>query len=231
MSACAAACTSVHSRGSSSAHDAAALRVLEARVQGAELDRDLVAALRPGDAGGRAAALGDDLDGALVSRQVLGGSRRGARPFAQHVEAEAHHAQPLGLLHGVADGARIDELVAQQLDGPHGGCHHGARAQALQQPAFTGGIGQEALGQADGAGRQAGQHLVRPLGAAGVEIRAAQLIGRQGDGGFDIGHTQQGLGQPHQRQALGLGNRVLAQQRFHGPEGCRRSPCPVNPGP
>ena len=50
-----------------------ALRVLEARVQRAELDRDLVAALRPAHAGGRAAALGNDLDGALVGRQVLGG--------------------------------------------------------------------------------------------------------------------------------------------------------------
>ena len=51
-----------------------------------------------------------------------------------------------------------------------------------------------------------------------AEVGATELVGGERDGSFGIGHTQQRLGQPHQRQSFGTGNRVLAQQRFKRPE-------------
>jgi hypothetical protein len=47
------------------------------------------------------------------------------------------------------------------------------------------------------------------------EIRARKLVGGQRHCGLGIGHAQQRLGQPHQRQPFGSGQRVLAQQGFH----------------
>ncbi len=39
--------------------------------------------------------------------------------------------------------------------------------------------------------------------AGAVEVGAAQLVGRQRDGGFGVGHAQQGLGQAHQGARTG----------------------------
>ena len=212
------------------------LRVFIPRIKRTELDRDLVTRLRPGRASRRSATpAGDHRDGALIGRQVLGRCSAGARALAQHVKAEVHRGAALalaaGLRNGVADGARIDKLPAQQLDGTHCGRHHGARAQALQQATFAASFGQEALGQGNRAGRQARKHLVRPFGTAGFKVGAAELIGGQGDGRFGIGHAQQRFGQAHQRQTLGAGDGVLAQQRFHGPEGRRCGARALHPGP
>jgi hypothetical protein len=55
--------------------------------------------------------------------------------------------------------------------------------------------------------------------ACGIEVGAAQLVRRQGNGGFCIGHTQQGFRQAHQGQAFGAGNRVFLEQAVHRPEG------------
>ncbi len=217
--------------------DAFALRFLVAREEGAELDRDLVAGLRAGGRGASAGGApgGDGRDGAPVGRQIRERRGVGARAFAEHVEAEAQRgllpALRAGVGHRVGDRARIDELAAQQLDRAHGGRHHGLRAQALHQAAGLFTFGQEALGQPDRARRQAGQHPVRPLGGVGLEVGAAQLVGGERDRGLGIGHTQQGFGQSHQGQPLGTGNRVLAQQRLHGPERRRLVARALHPRP
>jgi hypothetical protein len=67
--------------------------------------------------------------------------------------------------------------------------------------------------------------------AIAVEVGAAQLVGGERDRRFGVGHTQQRLGQPHQRQALGGGDGVFTQQRFHGPEGRRMGARAQHPGP
>jgi hypothetical protein len=74
--------------------------------------------------------------------------------------------------------------------------------------------GQEVLGHGDGGGRQTRQ---RRVGRA-VKVGPAQLVGREGNGGFGVGHAQQRLGQAHQGQALGAGDGVFLEQAFHGPE-------------
>ena len=53
------------------------------------------------------------------------------------------------------------ELPAQQADGAHRGGHHGLRAQAGDQPVLASTRWQQALGQAQCAGRQTRQQLVR----------------------------------------------------------------------
>jgi hypothetical protein len=210
-----------------------ALAVFVAGKQRAELDRDLVAVLRPG--AGIGGAGGNHRNRTLVGCQVLGRRRFGARTFTQHVKAEAQArrllALAIGFGNGVTDGAGVDKLPPQQLDGAHRGRHHRLGAQALHQSGFTAGFGQEALGQGNGTGRQAGQHLVRALAATGLEVGAAQLVGRQRHRRFGVGHTQQGFGQAHQGQAFGAGDGVLAQQRLHGPEGRRRGTRTLHPGP
>ena len=63
--------------------------------------------------------------------------------------------------------------------------------------------------------------LGRPGGDATgcVKVGATQLVGGECDGGFGVGHTQQGFGQAHQCQALGAADGVFLEQAFHGPEG------------
>jgi hypothetical protein len=91
------------------------------------------------------------------------------------------------------------------------------RAQALQQAGRVLASGRKRLDRAMALADR-GQHACGPSRPIAVEVGPAQLVGRQRDGGLGIGHTQQGFGQPHQRQALGAGDRVFAQQRLHGPE-------------
>ena len=198
--------------------DALALGFLVAREERAQLDGDAVGRHR------RLGALpaGNARDGVGVAGEVAPGVALGARAFAQHVVAETQVRLGLALARGLGPGfidvAAQHELPAEQLDGAHGGGHHRARAQAPDQAGLGLGAGQEPLRQADRAGRQVGQHAVRAVGGIGVEIGAAELVGRQRDGGLGVGHAQQGLGQPHQGQALRAGDRVLPQQRFHRPE-------------
>jgi len=231
-------------------HHTLVLSVLVARVQGAELDADaVVAALVALGLGG------DGRDGLLVAVKVALGVFRRAGAFAQHVIAEsqarqrprsaaARVAAPRGgvfrlgaarrrhVLAGLSGGFHRalyrlaqHELVAQQLHGTQGGGHHGARAQLAQQAARLT-ARQKALAQADGAGGQPRQGRV----AGGVEVGAAELVGGQRDGGFGVGHPQQGLGQAHQGQALGAADGVFLEQAFHGPEGRRVVAHGLDPG-
>jgi hypothetical protein len=66
--------------------------------------------------------------------------------------------------------------------------------------------------------------------AASILCGLPSLVGRQRDGGGRVGHAQQGLGQAHQGQALGAGDGVLAQQRFHRPERRGVAPHLLDPG-
>ena len=82
------------------------------------------------------------------------------------------------------------------------------------------------LGQGDRRTGQTGQHLVTGL----VKVGTPELVGGQGDGGVPIRHAQQGLGQAHQGQAFGAGDRVLAQQTLHGPQWRRLGADGLHPG-
>ncbi len=212
---------------------ALALAVFIAREQRGQLDRDAVGRLgRRGDLSAR-----DRVDRVGIRGQVSLGVVLGARALAQHVVREAQAGGGVGraaarafqflalalrFFHRLGDGAAQDELATQQLDGAYGGGDDRLRAQALEQPALALGARQELLRQRDGIGGDAGQDLVRAVDdGVGVEVGTPQLVGRQRDRGLDVRHPQQRLGQAHQREALGAGDRVLAQQRFHRPERCR----------
>ena len=177
---------------------------------------------------------GHALDRAPVRREVALRIGLGTRALAEHVVAEAQQrlraALVVGLVHRLVDVAAEHELPAEQLDRAHRRGHHRVRAESLEQAGLAVGLGQESLGHRNRTGRQAGQHAVRAV-AMGVELGLAELVGGERDGGLGIGHTQQGLGQPHQRQSLGAGDRVLAQQRLHRPEGRRLLAHRVHPGP
>ena len=205
-----------------------ALRVLAAREQGRQLDRDAVALERILAAAG----LGDGRDRALVRRQVALRIALGARAFAEHVVGKAQRCllAPLrvSLRHRLADVAAEHELAAEQLDRAHSGGHHGLGAQARDEIAVGLRVGQEFLRQRNRRARQGGQHAVRPFRRI-AEIGAAELVGRQRDRRLGVGHAQQRFGQPHQRQALGAGDRVLAQQRLHRPERRRRRAHALDP--
>ena len=211
--------------------NALALRVFVAREQRAQLDRNAIGRLGSGPDRG---AGSDGVDGIQVRGEIALRIGFGARAFAQHVVAEAQagllFACGRGLAHRLGNRAAQHELPTQQLDRAHGGADHRLRAQPLEQTGVDFTLRQELFRQADGTGRQRGEHLVRAAGA-GVELRVAELVGRQRDGGLGVGHAQQRFGQPHQRQAFGAGNRVLAQQRFHGPERRRVVAHRLHPGP
>ena len=199
-------------------HDALALGLLIARVQGAEFDADAVIALRTTTGLGGARQRGDGLGVALQIAQRIG---LGAGAFAQHVIGKAQtgllRTGVLRMVHGLAYGLAEHKLAAQELHRPQGCGHHRMRTQAAHQPGTRCGllgVGQEMLGQGDRRTRQTGQHLVTGL----VKVGTAELVGGQGDGGVPIRHAQQGLGQAHQGQAFGAGDRVLAQQTLHGPQ-------------
>ena len=123
----------------------------------------------------------------------------------------------LGFFHGLRHGLAQHKLAPQQLHRAQGGGDHGFGAEfAHQSWRRGGGIGarQKMFGQRNGGAGNARQQLVAALG----EVGAAKLVGRQGNGGVHVGHAQQGLGQAHQGQALGAGNRVFLEQTFHGPK-------------
>ncbi|OQC04849.1 MAG: hypothetical protein BWX79_02406 [Alphaproteobacteria bacterium ADurb.Bin100] len=206
------------------AHHPGMLRRLVARVQRAQFDGNPVFLL---DSQRRMVRRCYFLNSILVARQVLQCIRIGAGALAQHVIAVAEIRLPaacaFGLGHAFLDGLAQHELAAQQLHGTQRGGHHGARAQPRHQARLlrglpgAGGARQEFLGQGNRTGRQPGQGGI----ACGVEVGAAQLVRRQGNGGFCIGHTQQGFRQAHQGQAFGAGNRVFLEQAVHRPEGRR----------
>ena len=200
------------------------LRRLVARVQRAQFDGNPVFLL---DSQRRMVRRCYFFNSILVARQVLQCIRIGAGAFAQHVIAVAEirlpAARAIGLGHAFLNGLAQHELAAQQLHGTQRGGHHGARAQPrhearlLRGLSTSGGARQEFLGQGNRTGRQPGQRGI----ACGIEVGAAQLVRRQGNGGFCIGHTQQGFRQAHQGQAFGAGNRVFLEQAVHRPEGRR----------
>jgi len=198
-----------------------ALRHFVAREQCAELDRDAVRVLGPA----AVLRLRDARDRLRIGGVIALRIGFGTCAFTEHVVAEAQGrsgaALAACLAHRLADVLAEHELPAEQLNGTHRGRHHCLRAEPLEQTGFVLGVGQKALGQLDCAGRQAGEHAMRSLAVVCIEARLAELVGGQCDGGLGIGHTQQRLGQPHQRQTLGAGDGVLAQQRLHGPEGRR----------
>jgi hypothetical protein len=213
-----------------------ALRALVAREQRRQLDRDAVALLGP--VGGRKAGAGrgDRRDRLAVGRQVAPRVLVAARALAQHVEREAQPGVLAALAARLAErlGDRLaeHELAAEQLEGAHGGGHHALGAEPPQQARRLLAGRQEALGQVDRAGRQPGQAPVRIAGRGDrLEVGAAELVGREGDGGLRVRHAQQRLRQPHQRQALGAGERVLAQQRLQGPERRRMLAHALHPRP
>lgn len=209
------------------AQHAVALRVLVARMQRAELDRDTVVAL---GRGGGIGALGDRGDGAGVALEVAQRVLVGARALAEHVVAEAQGGllavRGTGFVHRLGDGLAQHELPAQQLHRAQRGGDHGARTEPGHQAGRMVGLGQEALRHRDRGRRQARQ---RGIGRA-LEIGAPELVGRERDGGLGIGHAQQRLGQAHQREALGARDRVFAQQALHGPERRRMVAHRLHPG-
>ena len=196
-------------------HDAGLLRILIPWVQGAELDRDAVVffagAVWLCGASDRANCI-------LVTRQVLQGVGIGACALAQHVVAVT---QVLDLAlcrcrlgHGLGYGLPEHKLPTQQLHGAQCRRHHRTRTELGKHAARCFTLGQELLAHRNRCARQARQRLV----TGRIEVGPPQLIGCQGDGGFGVRHAQQGLGQPHQSQAFGAGNRVLLEQALHGPE-------------
>ena len=211
-------------------HDARVLAVFIAGMERAEFDRYTVVLLYQRRIHWVLSYL---LDSIAVAGQVAQRIRVGAGAFAQHVVAEAQarllRAAAVGFLHGAGNALTEHELAPQQLHGAHRGRNHGACAQACDQTGLGVGalLGQKLLGQRNRRRRQARQHGV----AVAVEIGAAQLVGGEGDGGLGVGHAQQGLGQAHQRQTFGAGDRVFLQQAFHGPERRRVVAHRLDPGP
>ncbi len=197
---------------------------LIARVDRRELDPDAVAVLRrPG-----VAARGDRADRVGIRLGVALRIRVGACAFAQHVEAVAQQAvrAVVGLrpVQRLADVLAEHELAAQQLDRAPGR-HHRLGAQALQQAGARAG-GRVAVLRAASSWTARWPALTRWLISAWSWppwVCAAKPAWPSWSAGqrhrrFGVGHAQQRLGQPHQRQPLGAGDRVLAQQRFHRPE-------------
>ena len=236
-------------------HDTGFLRVFITRVQGAELDGNAVVVLtRAVPVGVRC----NGSNGVLVTGHVFERVGIGARALAQHVIAEskpprlrlrllrcppweqfrlgaAGRRNPqipdpaLGasrFVHRLADRLAQHELAAQQLHRAQCGGHYRTRAQLGQHATGRLAVGQELLAHRNGGARQARQRLV----AGCREVGAAELIGGQRNRGLGIGHAQQRLGQAHQCQALGAGDRVFLEQAFHGPERRRVLAYGVYPG-
>ena len=143
---------------------AAALRLLIARKECRELDRNAVGVFRASAGAG----FGDRTDRAGVRGQIAFRVALGARTLAQHVVAEAKRghgfSRARGFAERFADRSAENELAAEQLDRPHRGGDDGLRTEAAQQPGVAFAIGQKALGERDRAGRQAGNQAVRRAG-------------------------------------------------------------------
>jgi hypothetical protein len=149
---------------------AQALRLLVAREQRRELDRDAVAARRVAAIGagarrGRSPARGDRADGVEVGVEVALGVALGACALAEHVVAEDEPglAPPRfrRFLQCLADRPAEHELAAEQLDRAHGRGDDGLRPEPAQQTGLGFGVGQEALRQRDRARRQGRHEAVR----------------------------------------------------------------------
>jgi hypothetical protein len=134
---------------------------LVARVQRAELDGDAVGGHRRW----RAAARRDAPDGVLVARQVAQCVLLGARAFAQHVVAEAEvRLQLLARRGGLVHAPRSMVWPSTNWR-PSSWTARSVAATTVRAPsrAIRPGscaaehLGQEFLGQGDGAGRQPGQ--------------------------------------------------------------------------
>ena len=199
---------------------ALALRQLQARMQGRQLDRyarcgDLTLArfLRPADG----------LDGAGVRIEVARGVLGRERGFTQHVvgiaiggvlavacplqritdrathhELVAHDAH--GLTHGLAH-HRLTNATGHPLHQQPGLAHHLLRVRAEQTPREH----QAPGGHIDEGGALTAQVL---LPVAGGDLLGDQLVRRRG-----VGNAQQGLGDAHEQDALLRGEVVLLQER------------------
>ena len=194
----------------------------------------------------------------LVTHQILKRISIGTRAFAQHViaesepprlalrvlrcppwgllrlgaarrrNAEVFHLAPrrVGLVHRFGNGLAQHKLATQQLHGAQRGGDDRARAELGEKTGRRFAVGQKLLAHRDRRAGQARQRLV----ASAVKVGAAQLISRQRNRGGGIGHAQQGLGQAHQGQTLGAGNRVFLEQALHRPERRRVGAHRLHPG-
>ena len=205
-----------------------ALRFFIARMQGRELDRHTIGRFwRRGPH-----AAGHALDRRAIRFEIALGIGLGACAFAEHVVRKAQIglglARRCGFALRIGNGLAEHELPAEQLNGAHRGRNHGLRAQALEQTGLAAIGRQQFFRQRDRIGRQGRDPGM--FASLEVEGRAAELVGGQRDRSLGIGHPQQGLGQPHQGQAFGFGNRIFLEQGFHGPERRRMAAHFANPG-
>ncbi len=126
---------------------------------------------------------------------------------------------PLGAVERLLDAAAHDELAGEDAH-RRGHClaHHrlaGAGEQPAQRHAeipLAAALAQEPAGEHQGPGRgidQKGVRLAEMAGPVGrCELVADQPVDRSG-----VGDAQQGLGEAHQRHALGRRERVLVEER------------------
>ena len=170
-----------------------------------------------GGDGGQRVAVGPE-----VAQRIL----LAARAFAEHVEREmqAGVGAPLrpGFGQRFMQGLAEYELPPEQRDGARRCGDHRLRAQAAQKSAWRFALRQELARQREHARRQAGQMPRRgALGLRGVarhEVGAPELVGRERDRRFGVGHPQQRFGQPHQGQAFGARDGKVAQQGLQRPK-------------
>ena len=187
-------------------------------MQGAELDADPVIPLRTATGPCRCRQGPDRIRVAVPVTLRIG---RSSCALAQHVVGKAKPCllptRGVGMVHRLCNILPEHKLASHQLDRTQGRSHHGMGAQAPHQAAtrlrFVG-IGQKVLGQGDGSARQPCQNLVAGLG----KVSPPELVSRERDCCVHIRHPQQRLRQAHQSQALGTGDRVLAQQALHRPQ-------------
>ncbi len=161
-----------------------------------------------------------------------------AGAFAEHVEAVAHPLVPLASPQRLSQILTQHELLAQQRDGATGRGDHAAGSEpcpeSMHQPLGgigAGLVGQQPAHQIDRSARQPA-HLATfgsRRNMAG-EMPLFELIGSKLGSGIEIRHPQQRLGQPHQRQPFGRGQRKLQQQRLQRPERRRMRPGSLDPG-
>ena len=166
---------------------------------------------------------GDRFDRVAVAREVAQRVGVGARAFAQHVVAESAGAsaaprwrRPRPALRRSSGRARTGgRAAAPRAPWPRPRCCAPSRRTGRRRRAA---LGQEASSTARSRWPTGWPAcLCGPLGGGGFEVGAAELVGGQRDRGLGVGHAQQRLGQPHQRQALGAGDRVFASAGFPWP--------------
>ncbi len=173
---------------------ARALRLLEARVERRELDRDRIG--RPGG-----------VHHAEIRHQILAGVFAGARRLAQHVEGKAVGPEGRGARCRIEGGLGDHELAGKYAHRlAHGGAHDRIaqpREQVLQRRGIVVPLHQP-------AGEE--QRPVR--GARGTPVAAGEVFAQQRVLRGGVRDAQQRLGDAHQRDALARRQAVQAQERF-----------------